>query len=360
MLPTGDARLIDALQIAPRASWAALGDILGISAVTAAKRWQRLTDEGIAWITASVGMAVSNAQLLAYVEIVCQPAMRAKVASVLAGHAPAITVEVIAGDADLLVTVAAVDLLTISHYLLEHLGHVEGVVRSRVRIVTRLYGEGSSWRLRVLPDSAVATLTRLRIEEPPDAPALEADGNISEASKAILTHLSFDGRASYAELAERASISPATARRRVKELLRSGAVILRTDVSAMDTGWPVETYMWADVPVAILDDTARRLSAMRQARLTATVATAASLAFCSWLPTVEEVHRLELRIAAEIPDLRVVDRLIVLQVIKRNGWLLDESGRATGFVPMNIWDDLLVHEHRDPHGTASAALTRKL
>jgi DNA-binding Lrp family transcriptional regulator len=344
MLAVEDAQLIDALQIAPRAPWGAIGGVLGVSGVTAAKRWQRLTDEGLAWVTAGLGMAVSNAQCLAYVEVTCQPNRAFGVANLLASHGPALTVELTTGNADMLVTVAAVDLPTMSHYLLEHLGQVDGVLRSRVRIVTRLYGEGSSWRLRVLPEPLESALLELRGDVVGSATP-EANDPMSESSKAILTHLALDGRISYAELAERAGTSPTTARRRVTEMLQSGTAMLRTDVSARHSGWPVQSYFWADAPVEKLGEIAAKLSQLRQARLTATVAASESMAFCAWLPTVEEVHRLELSIAAAVPELRIVDRLIVLRQIKRNGRLIDESGRAAGVVPINIWDDLLCVSH---------------
>jgi hypothetical protein len=97
------------------------------------------------------------------------------------------------------------------------------------------------------------------------------------------------------------------------------------------------------VPVAELAESARILSDYRQARLCATVTAGPNLALCAWLRTVEEVHRLELAIAAKLPHLEVVDRLIVLCQVKRMGRLLDEAGSAVGVVPVNIWDDLLSH-----------------
>ncbi len=341
-LSSDDLLLIDALQVAPRASWAAIGEVLDIAAVTAAKRWQRIVDAGLAWVTAAPGMAYHHEQCMAYVEITCQPAHRFTVANALARHHLAITVELTTGSADILVTVAATDLNTMSHYLLEHLGQVEHVLSTRARIATRIYVEGSSWRVRELPAPAVGRLERLRDEQLAE-PSTRPIGPLSDSVKAMLTHLAVDGRASYAELAERAGTSPTTARRRLTELLRSGMVISRTDVSAPAVGWPVQVYHWADAPVDSLADTARALSRLRQARLTATVTAGPSLALCSWLRTVEEVHRLELAIAAKLPHVEVVDRLIVLRQVKRMGRLLDESGRATGVVPINIWDDLLEH-----------------
>jgi DNA-binding Lrp family transcriptional regulator len=160
-----------------------------------------------------------------------------------------------------------------------------------------------------------------------------------DLAKAIISQLATDGRTSYAELAERAGTSATTARRWVSDLLGSGILILRTDVSAQDAGWPVEAYIWANAPIGTLRDTARQLSQMRQARLTATVAGGPVIAQSTWLRTVEELHRLELTIAEQLPQLQVVDRLIVLRVVKRMGRLINDGGRSTGVIPINIWDD---------------------
>ncbi|MCU1658233.1 MAG: DNA-binding transcriptional regulator, Lrp family [Pseudonocardiales bacterium] len=342
-LSRDDRLLIDALQVAPRGSWAAIGDAVGITAVTAAKRWARLSERGVSWVTAAPGMALRNAQCLAYVEITCNPTHRFEVADAIAQHRLAVTVELTTGSADILVTVAAADLTTMSHYLLEHLDQVEHVLSSRARIATRLYGEGSAWRVRELAPPAVAALEKVRVQQLAD---VGADGplQMSDSVKAMLTQLALDGRSSYAELGEISGTSATTARRHVSRLLESGVVILRTDVNAQAIGWPVQVYLWANAPVDTLPETARALSRFRQARLTATVTAGPSLALCSWLQTVEEVHRLELAIAAKLPHVEVVDRLIVLRTVKRMGRLLNEAGDAVGVVPINLWDDLLPHE----------------
>ena len=160
----------------------------------------------------------------------------------------------------------------------------------------------------------------------------------------MLTELAVDGRLSFVELADRAGLSPSTARRHISRMLRTGAIILRTDVNAYAVNWPVQVYLWADAPAATLTETAVALSRFRSARLTATVTAGPSLALCSWLRTVEEVHRLELSIASRFPTVHVVDRLIVLRQVKRMGRTLDENGRATGVVPINLWDDSLPHQ----------------
>jgi hypothetical protein len=44
-----DLLLVTALQATPRADWQRLGQLLGTSASTVARRWARLTQAGLAW-----------------------------------------------------------------------------------------------------------------------------------------------------------------------------------------------------------------------------------------------------------------------------------------------------------------------
>lgn len=339
--------LLDALQLAPRAPWAKVGEVLGITAVTAAKRWARLSEAGVAWVTAAPAMALPGAQCLAYVEITCYPGHRQQVANVIAQHSLAVSVELTTGSADILVTVAAADWMIMSHYLLTRLDQVENVLSSRARIATRIYHEGSGWRLRELPAAAASALERLgAVERSPGAYVPPA--RLSDATRAMLIRLSMDGRATIADLAECSGLSQTTASRRLADVLRARIVMVRTDVSRHAVGWPVQVDFAANAPVETLDETAQTLSRFSELRLTTTTTGAQNLMFTAWLRTVEDVQRLELAIAARIPQVEILDRLIVLRTIKRMGRLVDEFDRSVGGVPINLWEDSELH--------ASAAL----
>lgn len=347
ILSDDDRYLIAALQASPRAPWADLGEVLSISAVTAARRWERISSSGVAWVTAAPGMARRAEQCLAYVEVDCLPSERIAVAAELARHQLVVTVEITTGTADILLTIAAADLVTLSHYLLDHLGGMAGVTRTRARVATKIYTEGSGWRLVELSDEAQRTLDRSKPRCDDDAGADELVVMNADV-KQLAGLLSVNGRASYAELATAAGISPTTVRRHVGRLLRGGILLPRTDLAAELSGSPVQIYLWADAPVENLPATARTIAQLRQVRLCATVSSAPSLVLCAWLHTVEEVHRLELAIAKRLPQVRIVDRLVVLRTVKRMGRLVDTQGRAVGVVPINIWDDTL--DHPPPSG----------
>jgi DNA-binding Lrp family transcriptional regulator len=336
MLSEDDQVLISALQVSPRASWSDVGEALGISGVTAARRWRRISSDGTAWVTAAPGMARWAQQCLAYVEIDCAPARRTEVANELARHEFVVTVELTTGTADILLTVAAADLATLSHYLLDQLGSMDSLLRTRVRVATKIYTEGSRWRLVELDAPAMRVLERSR--PPVDTAAGGADAvRMTPELQQIARLLSIDGRASLAGLAEATGLSPTTVRRHVTRLLSARTLLPRTDMAAELSGSPVQVYLWGDAPVDELPATARTLTQLRQVRLCATVSSAPSLVVCAWLHTVEEVHRLELTIAKQLPHLRIVDRLIVLRTVKRMGRLVDHRGRAVGVVPIAIW-----------------------
>lgn len=328
-----DLALVEALQVAPRAPWSAVAAALGTTPVTAARRWRRLVDAGLAWVTGAPGMRAWDAQCLAYVEISCEQGHKLEVAHTLSRDPQALSVELTAGGSDLLVTVAATDLAAMSHYLLERLDRVPGVTGTRTRIATRLHTEGSHWRLGVLPPDVVARLAAYAVPA-----AAQSAEPIRPADREVALALGLDGRASYAEVAAAAGVSPATARRRVERLIGTGAVLLRGEVSAPLAGWPVSVILSADAPAARLEALATTVGRMRQVRLCATLAAAPSLIIIAWLRTVEEIHRFELALAKGLPDLEVVDRLVVLRSLKRMGRLLDESGRAVDVVPMATWE----------------------
>ncbi|SDY31144.1 DNA-binding transcriptional regulator, Lrp family [Modestobacter sp. DSM 44400] len=337
-LDEDDLALVEALQRDPRAPWTSVAEVVGTNAVTASRRWERLRATGGAWVTGAPGPGSHHAQVLAYVDVTCLPSEKTRVAQELAGDAHAVSVDITAGGRDLLLTVAAVDLATLGRYLLERLDRVPGVTGTRARIATRLYAEGSTWRLGVLPSTGAGVSS---------LPAIRR-AVLDEVDRDLMSALGTDGRASYAALAQATGISQPTARRRVDRLITSGAVLLRTDVAAPLAGLPVMVVLSGDAPAGRLDDAAARLGRLRQVRLSATLAGTPSLLVVAWLSSLEEVHRFERDLVHAVPDVDVVDRLVVLRAVKRMGHLLDSEGRATGAVPMDVWRDPVPSEDERP------------
>ena len=334
-----DLALVEALQIAPRASWAAVARATNTSPVTAARRWRRLLDSGTAWVTGAPGVSVWNAQCVAYVDIKCGPGASLAVAATLAQDRHALSVELTTGGSDVFVTVAAADLRALSRYMLERIEVIPGITETRTRISTHVYRDGSQWRLGALPHEGASGL---RVQpQPHDTNRPSVLHHLQVSDREILVQLGLDGRSSYATIATNAGVSEATARRRVARLLGSGAVLLRAEVAAHIVGWPVQVILSVDIPTSRLVETVRSIARLPQVRLCATLAGTPPIVVTAWLQDVEALHHFETTLVKAVPSLTVVERLITLRTVKRMGRLLDEDGRAVGAVPMDVWTDPL-------------------
>ena len=99
-----DYLLITALQTSPRAEWAQIGKALGVDASTAARRWNRLTEAGNAWLscyTVAVGAVVP---IIAFIEVDCAAGALHEVAAEIADDPHLITIEHVTGARDLLLS----------------------------------------------------------------------------------------------------------------------------------------------------------------------------------------------------------------------------------------------------------------
>jgi hypothetical protein len=55
--------------------------------------------------------------------------------------------------------------------------------------------------------------------------------------------------------------------------------------------------------------------------------------------SLHELSQVEARLAAEVPQMTIHDRSMVLRSIKRMGRELDLDGRSVRSVPLDIWAD---------------------
>ena len=325
-----DAQLVHALQIAPRASWQTVAPVLGIDPVTAARRWSRLERSGLAWVTAYPGVRPLSRMCVAFVEIDCVAGSVESVSDTLVQLPQVATVEHMAGGRDLVITVFVPGLADLSDLLLRRIARLPGVNATRAAIATRVYGEGSRWRLRALD---ARRREALRTAEAPGTAAAPLDAQ----DRALLTEMSRDGRASAVDLGRAVGLSAPTVRRRLGRLIADRDYTLRCEVARELTEWPVSATLWASVPATHLADTARVLLGLPEVRLCAAVTGRQNLLFTLWLQSIQDVQRLEVQLGERLPHLRLHDRAIVLKQSKLMGRTLDDRGRAVDVVPVDPW-----------------------
>lgn len=324
-----DAALIHALQIAPRASWTVVGRVLDIHPVTAARRWQRLRDAGLAWVTAYPGCRDVGGVSMGFVDVDCDSSQRARLARVLARDPRIASVAVIGSGRDLLLTVYVSDIRSLSSFVLDEIGVLDGVRSARLQVSTVLFGEGSRWRFGALTPQQQRSLDGTRN-------AAKSRSGFSAEQRALMLALAPDGRRSAAQLADRVGTSPSTVTRRIRAMVETGQLALRCEV-AQCLGWPVTANYWGQVPAANLERTAHTLTAMPEVRLCAGTTGSSNLLVTGWLRTATGVQRLERALTERCPDVQLSERALTLRTAKRMGWLLDARGRAVECRPIDPW-----------------------
>ncbi|MFE3259254.1 Lrp/AsnC family transcriptional regulator [Nocardia sp. NPDC059091] len=324
--------LIHALQLRPRASWTDLGRVLGVDPVTVARRWQRLSDRGEAWISVSPGPAVFDLLCAAFVDIDCAAGQTDAVVATLAAHPHMLTLERAGGSNRILATVATGDFGQMSRYTLDVLPAVPHIAAVRTRIVTHWFAEGGSWRI-----DALAPGQRDQLRTPPAPAGADRGRRVTPLDRALIGALARDGRAAHSVLAAALDTSASTVKRRIDELTRLGLLSFRCDFARPLGGWPVAVTFWATAPTAALPEIGYGLIRLPQTRNCAAVSGTHNLVLQAGLHSVAEVTRFENQIATLHPELVVTERTITLRHEKLLGRILDRHGRSRIVVPPDIW-----------------------
>ncbi|MEV6345493.1 Lrp/AsnC family transcriptional regulator [Actinoplanes sp. NPDC051851] len=299
-----DRALIDSLAIRPRATWSALAAVLGSDAGTLARRWRRLTGEGLARIAAEPGPA--RARSVAVIEIECDhPEVRGVVGR-LAAEPVVVSVDITSGGRDLVVVAATVEHDDIVVLLTGRLTGVPGV-----RSVRAAFAD-SRIRADVVSFGALTGAQRaaLRAIPEPATVAAPVDPGVERALGAVLAR---DARASWKELSDEAGLSPHRARSALAALLAGSRLQLRMRLSPRisHTGVLVWFFGKAD-PLragAVLDEIARAESV----RFAAAVHGRYDLVACLRLRTMDDVRDFLERCVRQLPGVRFVDRSVVLR-----------------------------------------------
>lgn len=323
-----DYLLVTALQREPRAEWRRIGGELGIDPSTAARRWARLTEAGLAWLSCYPAWLPPGA-LIAFIELDCAPGRVHEVALELADDPHLFTIEHVTGGRDLLLTATFTGQAQLASYIGFRLGAVPGVTATRTHVASTLHAEGSRWRLDRLAFPAARTSP---------APGFSGRGALTPDDLALIDVLARDVRQSAAALAERTGSSPTTVRRRLARLDREGLIAYRCEVSRPHSGWPVSVTFWGTAPADGTGSVAARITRLRETRMYVSLSGAHNVLLTVWLRDVGDLPAFESSLASRIPDLAITDRTLTLWNLKFAGQLLSPEGRRLRSVPLSMWD----------------------
>ncbi|MBW8819020.1 MAG: Lrp/AsnC family transcriptional regulator [Streptomyces sp.] len=324
-----DRAVVHALQIRPRAPWTLVGEVLAVNPVTAARRWHRMENAGLAWVTAYPRLTNATIVVTGIVEVDAEPGAAEDVARILAADPAVANVKLMAGGRDLVASVQARDLTELAHLTTLLFQGTPGVRATRTHVSTGVPTEGSRWRLRSL-DAVQCAQIEAALPAPPES---EDRAGWDDLDERLVELLSTDGRMPLRQLAAETDTGLTTVRRRLRSLLATG-VSLRCDLARPLSGWPLSAVYFASVPAQYLEETSRALSGVREVRSCAITAGPHNLVIDVWLRALADVHTFEAHLSGRLPRLTIGDRSVVLRTVKHMGRILDGDGRCVGVVPL--------------------------
>lgn len=315
-----DLRLLHALQVRPRAPWAALAPTVGADPVTLARRWEQLQDQGLAWVGCYPG--VGTGAVMAFLEIECAPSSLSAMAEELANDPEVLTIDLTAGGRDMIVTLICPDDAALSRYVLDRLSTVEGIRSMRTHRSIQEVADAQVWRLRSLSAGEVKALERT-VPAPKEV-LLRVPADIEEGLTRILRN---DARAPISRISAELGISQARVRSALSTVLAQQRIVIRLEVARPYSGWPVYVWFFMRVPAIQVGSVARKLVGLDEVRLVTTTVGQYSLIVAVWLRRIEDITLLERHLGERLPSAEILDRSIVLRTPKHLGIRLDASGR---------------------------------
>ncbi|MGW0553951.1 Lrp/AsnC family transcriptional regulator [Streptomyces sp. NPDC002926] len=255
---TLDLQLLHALDTDGRASFSRIAGVLGVSDQTVARRFRRLRAEFGARV-----VAVRDVERLGQerwmLRLRCTPDAADSIARALARRPDTAWIGVTSGGTEVVGMTRMRTRGEHDELLLGKLPRTPSIVEIRAhQLLHGFYGGPSGWlgKRRALTPEQVDALRPVFDE----APAADSGTRITADDEPLVAALEGDGRASFAELRQATGRSESAVRRRLGQLLRSGALFIDVQFDSGAFGFGTRALLWITAAPSAMDAVGRALA----------------------------------------------------------------------------------------------------
>lgn len=329
MLTEPDLDLIAALQVAPRASVAALAEALDVSASTVGRRLTRLEEQRILRVIGQVEWRARARGNPRHVWVTTEPGASGSAAKALARFPEVQLAAETAGRSDVYLAVHVPDRAQARELLAERIPGVAGVAGTHSELVLRALTRADSWRLHRLSEEQQEILAREQVV-PGTPDGFDAD-EVGPDERRLIGLLAGNGRITAAEAGRILDLSQSTAYRLIQSTLRRGIVRPRVEVEPAQLGYELEAVIALTITPGAIEAVAGELERHPSARYVSIVAGTASVIHQGVFRNEDEMADFLTRDLAPLPGITALQVSVVLRMLRRY-WLYREDGR---FAPDN-------------------------
>lgn len=321
-----DRQILHCLVIDGRAPYARIGEALGVSEQTVARRFGRMARDGVVHVVVGRNTgAVGGADW--FVRLRVRPDGLEALTSALAGRADTAWVAVASGGAEVVCSVrppldradATADGGSV---LLDRLPRSSAVLSMQaVMLLRKFEGGAGEWTAFSpgLPAGAAASLVAQRGARVADPATAPRELLLRPDDGPLLDLLARDGRATHRALAAATGWSQSRVARRVGELLGSGVVDVDVDVSVDALGFRTFAYLWITAPPTRVESLGWELVALPQVAFVAAVTGTAPLVAVVLCRTPDELYRVVTTAVGGLPGVSAVEVAPIARRVKQSG-----------------------------------------
>lgn len=325
-----DQQILRCLQIAPRAPYAAIAEVLGVSEQTIARRYRRMRSDGVVRVTALLEIAaVGQSNWL--VRVSCRPTGADALARALAQRSDVGWVSLVGGGTEIFCVIRARTSEAREDLLIQRLPRSAPVLGMTAMLILHRYRGGAAsptddwWELaHLLDDRQAQAMSRWAVvpEGPPSEPADPDD-------LALLDALARDGRASHAALAAATGMTETRVARRLQNALADGRIYLDVDIAGGALGLHAPAALWLTVAPHDLARVGDLLAREREVAFAAAVTGAQNLAASVVCRDVDALYRFVTERVGAIDGVQALELQPVLRHVKQAGSLMEGGRLAT-------------------------------
>lgn len=254
-----DWQLLHALETDARAPFSRIAEVLGVSDQTVARRYRRLiTELGVRVVGVRDAARLGHDSWM--LRLRCTPDAADPLARALARRPDTAWIGLTSGGTEVVCTTRARSKGEQEELLLGRLPRTPAVAEIRAhQMLHRFYGGPSGWlaKSRSLTDEQVAAL-RGPVPDEPREPRSSAV--LTAEDEPLVAALERDGRATFAELQRATGRSESAVRRRLDQLLASGALFIDVTFNQGVFGYELRAILWITAAPAALDSVGRALA----------------------------------------------------------------------------------------------------
>ena len=312
-----DVQLVYALQIDGRAPFSLIGEVLGVSDQTIARRYNRLRSSGLLRVRGLVEPDLLGLRSWV-IRVQCTPNAAAPVAEALARRPDTAWISLTSGGTEVACVVRTRTGDDDSHLLLDTLPRSRGVTGITAQCVLHTYFGGV---LSLVNKSGTLTADQVAALQPHAGPRPAAQARVTPEDAVLLDTLELDGRTTFSDLASATGWSQSTVRRRIADLRASGMLYFDVDFHHSLLDLTARGMVWLTVNPAQLGAAGEAMAGHPETAYVAATTGTANLYASVLSPSTEALYTYLTTSIAQLPGLSEVETTLVMRTVKRSGLL---------------------------------------